>query len=153
MGAMTIVYFNDRTSNDFNTLFALLPFERQYHAAGVPGSFHDRQLPMASLHLAYSSCTLHWLSEVPKEVMDHLSPAWNKGRILYYGDKKEVFNAYAHQFAEDLNSFLKARAQELTLNQTLNQVPVKVSVNLADDGAFSPADESLTPTTGIQLTV
>ncbi|KAL2509699.1 S-adenosyl-L-methionine-dependent methyltransferase superfamily protein [Forsythia ovata] len=107
------VYFNDRTSNDFNTLFALLPFERQYHAAGVPGSFHDRQLPMASLHFAYSSCTLHWLSEVPKEVMDHLSPAWNKGRILYYGDKKEVFNAYAHQFAKDLNSFLKARAQEL----------------------------------------
>ncbi|KAL2455682.1 S-adenosyl-L-methionine-dependent methyltransferase superfamily protein [Abeliophyllum distichum] len=107
------VYFNDRTSNDFNTLFALLPFERQYYAAGVPGSFHNRQLPMASLHFAYSSCTLHWLSEVPKEVMNHFSPAWNKGRILYYGDKKEVFNAYAHQFAKDLNSFLKARAQEL----------------------------------------
>ncbi|CAA2959658.1 probable S-adenosylmethionine-dependent methyltransferase At5g37990 [Olea europaea subsp. europaea] len=107
------VFFNDRISNDFNTLFASLPQDRQYHAAGVPGSFHDCQFPKASLHFAYSSFTLHWLSEVPQEVADPLSPAWNKGKILYYGDKNEVFNAYAAQFAKDLDSFLKARAQEL----------------------------------------
>ncbi|KAL2485043.1 S-adenosyl-L-methionine-dependent methyltransferase superfamily protein [Abeliophyllum distichum] len=101
------VFFNDRTSNDFNTLFAFLPPQRQYYAAGVLGSFYDRRFPKASLHFAYSSCTLNWLSEIPKEVIDdHLSPAWNKGKILYYGDKKEVFNAYALQFAKDLDSFL-----------------------------------------------
>ncbi|XP_022894020.1 probable S-adenosylmethionine-dependent methyltransferase At5g37970 [Olea europaea var. sylvestris] len=107
------VFFNDRTSNDFNTLFASLPQKKQYYAAGVPGSFHDCQFPKASLHFAYSSFTLHWLSEVPKEVVDPLSPAWNKGKILYHGDKNEVFNAYAAQFAKDLDSFLKARAHEL----------------------------------------
>ncbi|CAI9763567.1 unnamed protein product [Fraxinus pennsylvanica] len=107
------VFFNDRTSNDFNTLFATLPQNKQYYAAGVPGSFYVRHFPKASLHFAYSSCSLHWLSEVPKEVVDPSSPAWNKGKILYYGDKNEVFNAYAAQFAKDLDSFLKARAEEL----------------------------------------
>ncbi|KAL2509700.1 S-adenosyl-L-methionine-dependent methyltransferase superfamily protein [Forsythia ovata] len=82
------VFFNDQTSNDFNILFASLPPQRQYYAAGVPGSFYDRRFPKASLHFAYSSCTLNWLSEIPKEVMDNLSPAWNKGKILYYGDKR-----------------------------------------------------------------
>ncbi|CAI9769174.1 unnamed protein product [Fraxinus pennsylvanica] len=61
------VFFNDRTSNDFNILFALLPSERQYYAAGVPGSFHGRVFPKDSLHFAYSSCALTWLSEIPKE--------------------------------------------------------------------------------------
>ncbi|CAI9777652.1 unnamed protein product [Fraxinus pennsylvanica] len=107
------VFFNDRASNDFNTLFVSLRSERQYYAAGVPGSFHGRLFPKASLHFAYSSCTLNWLSEVPKEVVDPLSPAWNEGKILYYGDKNEVINAYAAQYAKDFNSFLKARAEEL----------------------------------------
>ncbi|CAI9763568.1 unnamed protein product [Fraxinus pennsylvanica] len=57
------VFFNDRTSNDFNTLFASLPQNKQYYAAGVPGSFYVRHFPKPSLHFAYSSCSLHWLSE------------------------------------------------------------------------------------------
>ncbi|KAG7973767.1 hypothetical protein I3843_06G013500 [Carya illinoinensis] len=36
------VFFNDHVGNDFNTLFKTLPFDRQYMAAGVPGSFHGR---------------------------------------------------------------------------------------------------------------
>ncbi|CAA3032351.1 probable S-adenosylmethionine-dependent methyltransferase At5g37990 [Olea europaea subsp. europaea] len=107
------VFFNDWTSNDFNTLFASLSLEREYYAARVLGSFHGRVFPKASHHLTYSSCSLSWLSEVPKEVLDPLSLAWNKGKILYYGDKNEVLNAYSAQFAKDLDSFLKARAEEL----------------------------------------
>ncbi|CAI9763569.1 unnamed protein product [Fraxinus pennsylvanica] len=106
------VFFNDGTSNDFNTLFASLPQNRNYYTVRVPGSFHASQFPKAPLHFAYSSCTLHWLSEVPKEVVDPSSSAWNEGKFLYHGYKNEVFNAYAAQFAKDLDSFLKARAEE-----------------------------------------
>ncbi|XP_027177833.1 probable S-adenosylmethionine-dependent methyltransferase At5g37990 [Coffea eugenioides] len=107
------VFFNDHISNDFNTLFASLPPERHYLAAGVPGDFHKVLLPKASLHFAHSSCSLHWLSDVPKEVTDNTSPAWNKGKIHHGGAKKKVLEAYASQFAKDLESFLNARAHEL----------------------------------------
>nr|XP_027095836.1 probable S-adenosylmethionine-dependent methyltransferase At5g38780 isoform X1 [Coffea arabica] len=107
------VFFNDLVSNDFNTLFASLPPERHYCAAGVPGSFHSVMFPKASLHFAYSSYSLHWLSKVPKEVTDNTSPAWNKGKIHHGGAKREVLDAYASQFAKDLDSFLNARAHEL----------------------------------------
>jgi len=35
------VFFNDHVSNDFNTLFASLPLDRQYYAAAVAGSFYN----------------------------------------------------------------------------------------------------------------
>ncbi|KAL0373031.1 UNVERIFIED_CONTAM: Loganic acid O-methyltransferase [Sesamum calycinum] len=75
------VFFNDKVTNDFNTLFSSLPPERLYYASGVPGSFHGRLLLKASLHFAYSSCTFNWLSEVPKEVADDTSPTWNRAKI------------------------------------------------------------------------
>ncbi|KAL3824324.1 hypothetical protein ACJIZ3_020353 [Penstemon smallii] len=82
------VFFNDQVINDFNTLFKSLPPERPYHAAGLPGSFHGRLLPKKSLHFAYSSCALHWLSET-KDYANH------------------------DQFAKDIQSFLEARADEV----------------------------------------
>ncbi|XVF82081.1 hypothetical protein PTKIN_Ptkin16aG0015300 [Pterospermum kingtungense] len=107
------VFFNDQVSNDFNSLFASLPAGRKYYAAGVPGSFHDRLFPTASLHFVFSSCALDWLSNVPKGVVDKAGPAWNKGRIHYTGAPKEVFEAYSDQFAKDMDSFLKERVKEL----------------------------------------
>ncbi|KAI3467022.1 hypothetical protein Pfo_023685 [Paulownia fortunei] len=107
------VFFNDQVMNDFNTLFRSLPPERHYQAVGVPGSFHGRLLPKASLHFAYSSWALHWLSEVPKAVEDHNSPAWNKGKVHYMGARQEVLDAYSSQYAKDLESFLEATAEEL----------------------------------------
>ncbi|KAI4357513.1 hypothetical protein L6164_001456 [Bauhinia variegata] len=107
------VFFNDLISNDFNTLFATLPKDRQYFAAGVPGSFHDRLFPESSLHFAYTNYALHLLSKSPEELQDKDSPAWNKGRIHYTNASKEVVEAYATQFAEDARNFLDARAKEL----------------------------------------
>ncbi|XVF82049.1 hypothetical protein PTKIN_Ptkin16aG0012000 [Pterospermum kingtungense] len=107
------VFFNDQVGNDFNSLFATLPVGKKYYAAGVPGSFHDRLFPTASLHFVFSSCALHWLSKVPKGVVDKTGPPWNKGRIHYGGAPKEVFEAYSDQFATDMNSFLQARVKEL----------------------------------------
>ncbi|KAH9794454.1 putative S-adenosyl-L-methionine:salicylic acid carboxyl methyltransferase [Citrus sinensis] len=109
------VFFNDKTSNDFNTLFTSLPQQREYYSAGVPGSFHHRLFPQSSIHFAHCSYALHWLSKVPEELLDENSPAWNKGRIHYTNAAEEVVNAYASQFAKDMENFLNARAEEIQL--------------------------------------
>ncbi|KAF8407580.1 hypothetical protein HHK36_006714 [Tetracentron sinense] len=107
------VFFNDHTANDFNTLFTSLPLERRYFATGVPGSFHGRLFPEASLNFVHSSYALQWLSTVPKEVVDKNSPAWNPGKIHYSIATNEVAKAYSAQFAKDMATFLNARSQEL----------------------------------------
>ena len=79
-----LVLYNDNYStSDFNTLFTSLPPNRQYHAGGIPGSFYSSLFPSASLHIVYSSCSSHRLSAVSKEVVDRSSPAWDKERIYY----------------------------------------------------------------------
>ncbi|XP_059649234.1 loganic acid O-methyltransferase-like isoform X2 [Cornus florida] len=107
------VFFNDHAANDFNTLFASLPHDRQYFAAGVPGSFYGRLFPESSLHFGYSSMALQWLSKLPEELLDKNSQAWNKGRIYYPSASEEVANAYAAQFTKDMKMFLNARAKEI----------------------------------------
>lgn len=74
-------FFSDLPSNDFNTLFQLLPplanngcgsmeeclasnSHRNYFAAGVPGSFYRRLFPARSVDVFYSAFSLHWLSQV-----------------------------------------------------------------------------------------
>jgi len=73
-------FFADLPSNDFNTLFQLLPppanyggsmeeclaasGHRNYFAAGVPGSFHRRLFPARSIDVFHSAFSLHWLSQV-----------------------------------------------------------------------------------------
>ncbi|XP_031263706.1 loganic acid O-methyltransferase-like isoform X1 [Pistacia vera] len=106
------VFFNDHTLNDFNTLFKSLPSDRNYFAAGVPGTFHGSLFPKASLHFVHSSYSIQWLSKAPDEVQDEGSLAWNKGRILQDGSE-DVEKAYASQFADDMVSFLRARAMEI----------------------------------------
>ncbi|XP_062029067.1 loganic acid O-methyltransferase-like [Rosa rugosa] len=107
------VYFSDLVSNDFIHLFARLPQDRQYFAAGVPGSFHGRLFPKASLDFVYSQCAFQWLSRVPPELLDSNSPAFNKGRIMYGNSASEVGQAFSDQYAKDMQSFFDARAQEL----------------------------------------
>ncbi|KAA8529783.1 hypothetical protein F0562_034117 [Nyssa sinensis] len=109
------VFFNDHAANDFNTLFASLPPDRQYFATGVPGSFYDRLFPESSLHLVHSSYALHWLSKVPEGLLDKNSPAWNKGKIYHTTASNEVVNAYAAQYIKDMEIFLKARAEEIVV--------------------------------------
>ncbi|XP_028757782.1 probable S-adenosylmethionine-dependent methyltransferase At5g38780 [Neltuma alba] len=110
------VFFNDQASNDFNTFFQKLPPNRNYFAAGVPGSFYGRLFPSQSLDLVHSSSSLSWLSKMPKELTDRNCGAWNKGRIFYTNTPKEVEDAYKGQFKMDLATFLQARAQELVGN-------------------------------------
>ncbi|XP_040366506.1 loganic acid O-methyltransferase-like [Rosa chinensis] len=107
------VFFNDHASNDFNMLFQSLPQNRQYHAAGVPGSFYKQVLPNASINFVYSSTAIQWLSRVPTAVADSNSPAWNKGHIHYSNATDEVIRAYETQYSDDMESFQQARAQEI----------------------------------------
>lgn len=106
------VFFNDSSTNDFNTLFKTLPQARRYFATGVPGSFFGRVLPRSSLHVGVSSYSLHFVSQIPKEYKDRDSHALNKD-IHCTGFSKEVVKAYLDQYKIDFGSFLNARAQEL----------------------------------------
>ncbi|KAJ4841379.1 hypothetical protein Tsubulata_033362 [Turnera subulata] len=107
------VFFSDHVNNDFNTLFRNLPPSREFFAAGVPGSFHNRLFPKASLHVGHSSYAVHWLSKLPEEILDPNSPAYNKDSIHCTGFSKEVAKAFLEQFHIDMESFLNARAQEV----------------------------------------
>ncbi|GLU02668.1 hypothetical protein SLE2022_199100 [Rubroshorea leprosula] len=66
------VFFNDQASNDFNTFFKCLPKEREYLAAVVAGSFHDRLFPVSSIYFAHSSYALLWLSQFGKDMKKFL---------------------------------------------------------------------------------
>lgn len=82
-------FFSDLPSNDFNTLFQILPplandggsmeeclasdNHRSYFAAGVPGSFYRRLFPSSSIDVFYSAFSLHWLSQVCFSLMSSLS--------------------------------------------------------------------------------
>ena len=64
------IYFSDLPSNDFNTLFRLLPDysaaagNRRFFGAGVPGSFYNRLFPESFIDVFTSTFSLHWLSQV-----------------------------------------------------------------------------------------
>ncbi|KAI9127994.1 hypothetical protein K1719_000987 [Acacia pycnantha] len=107
------VVFNDHVGNDFNTLFKSLPEDKKYYAAAVAGSFHGRLFPESSIHVFNSTYALNWLSRVPKEIGDKNSPAYNKGKIFYIDEDKEVTKAYSAQFKRDFESFLNSRALEI----------------------------------------
>ncbi|KAL3508439.1 hypothetical protein ACH5RR_027840 [Cinchona calisaya] len=122
-------FFSDLPSNDFNTLFQLLPpyvdgggtmeeclasdSHRSYFAAGVPGSFYRRLFPARSIDVFYSAFSLHWLSQVPDIVLDKRSTAYNKGRIFIHGANESTANAYRKQFQTDLAGFLRSRSLEM----------------------------------------
>ncbi|XP_048129069.1 salicylate carboxymethyltransferase-like [Rhodamnia argentea] len=122
------VFLNDLPGNDFNTIFSsLLPrfqeklseqMKGKYGASatlscffnGVPGSFYGRLFARESLHLIYSSYSLHWLSQIPRGLEG------NKGNIyIARSSPPEVIRAYYEQFQRDFSTFLECRGQELVM--------------------------------------
>ncbi|KAI4307944.1 hypothetical protein L6164_031068 [Bauhinia variegata] len=144
-------FFSDLPSNDFNTLFQLLPplanygvsmeeclaanNHRPYFAAGVPGSFYRRLFPARSINLFHSAFSLHWLSQVPEKVLDKRSNAYNEGRVFIHGASENTANAYKKQFQTDLASFLRARSQEMKRGGSMFLVCLgRTSVDPTDHG-------------------
>ncbi|XP_075074946.1 indole-3-acetate O-methyltransferase 1-like [Nicotiana tabacum] len=145
-------FFSDLPSNDFNTLFQLLPplanngcgsmeeclasnSHRSYFAAGVPGSFYRRLFPARSIDVFYSAFSLHWLSQVPDIVLDKRSGAYNKGRIYIHGANESTANAYKKQFQSDLANFLGARSKEMKRGASMFLVCLgRTSVDPTDQG-------------------
>ncbi|KAL6999201.1 Indole-3-acetate O-methyltransferase 1 [Sarracenia purpurea var. burkii] len=144
-------FFSDLPSNDFNTLFQLLPAlakdggsmeeclaangHRSYFAAGVPGSFHRRLFPSRSIDVFYSAFSLHWLSQVPEMVLDKRSTAYNKGRVFIHGANESTANAYRKQFQSDLAGFLRSRSREMKTGGSMFLVCLgRTSVDPTDQG-------------------
>ncbi|XP_062016389.1 indole-3-acetate O-methyltransferase 1 [Rosa rugosa] len=145
-------FFSDLPSNDFNTLFQLLPplanygagsmeeclaadNHRSYFAAGVPGSFYRRLFPSRSIDLFHSAFSLHWLSQVPESVVDKRSTAYNKGRVFIHGAEECTAKAYKKQYQTDLASFLRARSKEMKKGGSMFLVCLgRTSVDPTDQG-------------------
>ncbi|XP_047306330.1 probable jasmonic acid carboxyl methyltransferase 2 [Impatiens glandulifera] len=114
------IVLNDLHKNDFNNIFSALPsfykqlqekhgyeFSQKCFISGVAASFYERLLPCKSLHFVHSSSSLHWLSQVPKNLE-------NKGHIYMAKDcLPHVFEAYKNQFYKDFSSFINKRSHEI----------------------------------------
>ncbi|PSR85266.1 Indole-3-acetate O-methyltransferase [Actinidia chinensis var. chinensis] len=142
-------FFSDLPSNDFNTLFQLLPplagdsmeerlaanGHRCYFAAAVPGSFYRRLFPARSIDVFYSAFSLHWLSQVPDTVLDKRSTAYNKGRVFIHGANESTARAYKKQFQIDLAAFLRSRSTEMRRSGTMFLTCLgRTSVDPTDQG-------------------
>ncbi|KAG8391404.1 hypothetical protein BUALT_Bualt01G0184100 [Buddleja alternifolia] len=111
------VFLNDLPNNDFNNLFKLLPIfckenlskSRQCFISGSPGSFYGRLFPAKSLHFAYSSYSLHWLSQIPERLEKN-----NKENIyMAMTSPAQVYEAYGKQYQKDFSRFLSLRSEEI----------------------------------------
>ncbi|XP_015948323.1 indole-3-acetate O-methyltransferase 1 [Arachis duranensis] len=144
-------FFSDLPSNDFNTLFQLLPpmpnygvsmeeclaakNHRSYFAAGVPGSFYRRLFPARSINVFHSAFSLHWLSQVPEAVTEKRSSAYNKGRVFIHGANEITAIAYKKQFQSDLAAFLRSRSVEMKRGGSMFLVCLgRTSVDPTDQG-------------------
>ncbi|KAL6905195.1 hypothetical protein ACP4OV_002796 [Aristida adscensionis] len=78
----------------------------------APGSFYGRLFPAETLHLAFSSLSLHWLSQVPQELVDGVLV--NRGSVSAGRTcAPAVAAAYARQFEQDFVAFLSSRSEEM----------------------------------------
>lgn len=146
-------FFSDLPSNDFNTLFQLLPpltniyggssmeeclasnGHPSYFAAGVPGSFYRRLFPAASINFFYSSFSLHWLSQVPESVLDKRSTTYNQGKVFIEGANESTAKAYRKQWQTDLGDFLTSRSHEMKIGGSMFLVCLgRTSVDPTDQG-------------------
>jgi hypothetical protein len=106
-----LVVHTDIPSNDFSALFELVESAPNTYL-GAPGvftlaagqSFYHRLLPDDFLSLGWSSIAVHWLSEVPAPIADHIYCSFAQG---------DTRDALCRQSAHDWRTFLDHRAHEL----------------------------------------
>ncbi|MGI9478647.1 MAG: SAM-dependent methyltransferase [Hyphomicrobiaceae bacterium] len=111
-----LVTYTDLASNDFSTLFKTMQglegqtdntyyteFDGVFvHACGI--GFHRQLIPDASLSLGFSATAMHYISEKPCEIPNH---------VHMVGATGDALAAYADRAAKDWENILLARAREL----------------------------------------
>jgi hypothetical protein len=110
-GEATLVVHTDIPSNDFTALFELLASSPRTYL-GPPGvyafaegrSFYERLFPEGFLSLGWSSIAVHWLSELPTPIPDHIYCSFASGSVR---------EALRERSASDWRAFLTCRAREL----------------------------------------
>lgn len=111
-----LVTYTDLASNDFSTLFKTMQglegqtdntyyneFDGVFvHACGI--GFHRQLIPDATLSLGFSATAMHYISEKPCEIPDH---------VHMVGTSGDALAAFADRAAKDWENILLARAREL----------------------------------------
>ena len=111
-----VVTYTDLASNDFSTLFKSMQglegndentYYKEFdgvfvHACGI--GFHNQLMPDRSLDLGFSATAMHYISEKPCEIPDHVHMVGTSGATL---------EAYAARAAKDWENILLARSNEL----------------------------------------
>lgn len=108
--------YTDLASNDFSTLFRQMQglhgdpsdaFQKQHADVYVHGcgtGFHEQLMAAETLHIGFSATAMHYVSEKPCEIADHVHMVGATDR------ERDAFKARA---AADWENILLARAAEL----------------------------------------
>ena len=110
-GGPALVVHTDIASNDFSSLFELVAGSPDTYlgdgsvfALAEGRSFYEPLFPAGFLSLGWSSIAVHWLSEVPEPIPEHIFSSFAED---------EVRDALRERSAADWRDFLAARASEL----------------------------------------
>ena len=129
------VSYTDLPSNDFSALFKnllgfgsltantyLTDIENVYvNACGI--GFHKQLLPDASLDIGFSATAMHYISEKPCPIENH---------VHMVGASSNTLTAYAAQAQKNWNDLLLARANELRPNGQL----VMLNFGIDEEGRY-----------------
>ena len=110
--------FNDQPANDWSVLFKTIEGhftkdENQYVTTLASGkSFYEQIMPPDSVHFAYISTAINWLSRKPCNIT-------NQWTIRAQEVKQEEFQLWKQQAHDDYKLFLQKRSKELKKGKPL----------------------------------
>jgi len=105
-----LVVFNDQSTNDWTTLFKTVEkhFLKDEHVTTLASgkSFYEQIMPSNSVHFAYTSTSINWISKKPCNIT-------NQCCISAVEVRHEEFQLWKQQAYNDYKLFLQNRSKEL----------------------------------------